>query len=425
MATGKIKPGADPQTLPDVQTQIGNAIGRSIAPIIGNTVEATLKNASRQIETALSPIVETSIESHLGGDLRPDFKPPQIFLHPTIRKEQLVASRFFIDRISQPGTDLGGLLDNPPILSHNATELTDGRRVPVVLAIVRDSSGVTRGGIGLRLVKRTAIAIASIARTANVATVTTAAAHNVLVGESVTIEGTSDSSFHGTFVVLPTLPASSATTLTFASVGANVATTTTGGFAIRNELVDVTTTNPGGLALLRFPTITGETESSGRVELLGGSPSQDVLIPSGSRHIVIELVVPNIATLPVLPNIDNPLERLPADFSVELCEALTQLIGRLPDPILGKVAAPEDFRSGRSRLIRRMSVPRISVGADVASVSRADGIATIATRTAHGFAAGDRVTIIGTRNRSFSGTFTVSSIVSETSFTYTNAGPEV
>ncbi|MEA2336105.1 MAG: hypothetical protein QOE82_112, partial [Thermoanaerobaculia bacterium] len=289
-------------------------------------------------------------------------------------------------------------------------------RVPVVLVVVRDSSGTTRGGIGLRLVKRTPVAITTIVRAAGLATVTTRAEHHILVGESVTIEGSGDNTLDGAFIALPTLTASNSTTFTVAVPGAHVNVTPASAFAIRNELVDVTTTNAGGLALLRFPTVTADpanpaaSVSSGRVALLSGSPFQDVLIPSDKQYVVIELVVPSIAALSVLPNIDNPLERLPTDFSVELCEAITQLIGRLPDPILGKVAAPDDFRSGRSRLIRRMTVPRISVGADITFVSRARNVATIETKAPHGLAVGDTVTISGTDDHSFQGRFTVATV---------------
>ncbi|HEX7180702.1 MAG TPA: hypothetical protein VF756_02580 [Thermoanaerobaculia bacterium] len=388
-----------------------------------NAVEARLKTdtVQKQIASAISPLLDSTIEEQL-GDRRSDFQPRRVFNHPSMVKFPLKIHPGFADVLTKPKTALQKLLDNPPVLSHYATAHTDGRRVPVVIAIVRDSSGNTRPGIGLRLVKRTAFDIASVARTAGIATVITTAAHQLKVGESVTIEGTSDATFHGTFVVLPTLPPTP-DRITFATpLAPDVATTTTAGRAIRNELVDLTSTSAGGLALLRFPSRTGDGDTTGRVELLDQSVTHDVTIPAGVQHVVIEMIVTGLAALAVLPAADNPLERLPSDFSVELCEAMTQLMGRVPDPILGKAAAGDDFRSGRSRLIRRITVPRLSVGADITNVSRAGGVATITTAVPHGLTAADKVTIAGTNDPSFRGTFDIDSVPTPTTLTFPQAG---
>lgn len=407
----------------NVEAQIETKVGEGLTPIVENAVEARLKNdtVQKQIASAISPLLDSTIEEQL-GDNRADYQPQRVFIHPSMVKFPLKANPNFIDVVTKPKTSLQRLLDNPPVLSHYATAHTDGRRVPVVVAIVRDSSGNTKPGIGLRLVKRTAFAIASVARTAGIATVTTTSAHELKVGESVSIEGTSNATFHGTFVVLPTLP-SAPDRITFATpLAPDVATTATAGRAIRNELVDLTSTNAGGLALLRFPSRTGEGDTTGRVELLNQSATHDVIIPAGVQHVVIEKIVTDLDGLAVLPTADNPLERLPSDFSVELCEAMTQLMGRIPDPILGKVAAGDDFRSGRSRLIRRITVPRLSVGADVTNVSRAAGVTTITTAVPHGLTAADKVTIAGTEDPSFRGTFDVDSVPTPTTLTFAQAG---
>lgn len=417
---------------PSIEAQIESQVGQGLTPIVEDAVEARLKTdtVQKQIASAISPLLDSTLEEQL-SDRRADFQPRRVFNHPSMVKFQLTANPGFVDGVTKPKSPLQQLLDNPPVLSHYATAHTDGRRVPVVVAIIRDSSGNTKPGIGLRLVKRTAFDIASMARTAGIATVITTSAHELKVGESVTIEGTSDTSFHGTFVVLPTLPPA-ADRITFikplapgAPLEPDIATTATAGRAIRNELVDLTSTNAGGLALLRFPSRTGEGDTTGRVELLNQTVTHDVTIPAGVQHVVIEMIVTGLDALAVLPTADNPLERLPSDFSVALCEAVTQLMGRVPDPILGKVAAGDDFRSGRSRLIRRITVPRLSVGADITNISRVGGVATITTAVPHGLTAVDKVTIAGTNDASFRGTFDIDAVLTPTTFTFSQAGDPV
>ncbi len=55
---------------------------------------------------------------------------------------------------------------------------------------------------------------------------------------------------------------------------------------------------------------------------------------------------------------------------------------------------------------------------------RAGNVVTISTTAAHGFRAGEKITIAGVSNASFNGTFFLSSIPTATTFTYAQVGPD-
>lgn len=215
------------------------------------------------------------------------------------------------------------LLDRPPTLSDDATQRLDGRRIPVVLAFVRDPQGRTQPGMLVRL-----------------------------------LQG--------------------------------------------DRLIDQSRTNPRGVALLRFPfpvEIPNKPRpaSEGILEVL--APGMDALkkpvsIPGDRQHGVVELVVQKLPDLPNMGNTlnnaiaggedavqkvmdelrkrlrrlglgvefqDNPLDRLPADFSTELCADVTKLLGSTEDPILSLAGEAGDFRRRRVPIIKRVTVPRLGL----------------------------------------------------------------
>jgi hypothetical protein len=215
-------------------------------------------------------------------------EPRDVILRPEMKTGQVEPDKGLEDDLKDPETELGKLLDHPPILTGKASEDADGRRVPIVVVVLRAQDGSSRSGIELRL----------------------------LDAES-------------------------------------------------GVLLDHSRTDARGVVVLRFPRRIGEEELSfsGRIEL---SANQDfeVNIPSGVQHAVSYL------TLKELPEVlldtngravagDDPFERLPADFSIPLADAIVRLRGTVPDPILGGAADPADFRSSRTPLIKRMTLPRI------------------------------------------------------------------
>jgi hypothetical protein len=217
----------------------------------------------------------------------------------TTRREVRARQAFEGDRVPEK---LRHLRDNPPRLASKATTEEDGRAIPIVLAVVRNQAGATRGGIALTL---------------------------------------------------------------YQADGGN--------------LVDRSRTDANGIAVLKFSRRQNDADVSGTIQVLAAPgrwrrrapESAAVTIPAGTQQIVKEIVLTELPTLPSLrdpttgeqvevnPESGDVLSALPSDYSTELCDTLDQLLGPVPDPILGKVAAPDDFRSSRMPLIKRLTVPRL------------------------------------------------------------------
>lgn len=215
-------------------------------------------------------------------------KPRDVIIVQDMNTADVEADETLEDDLTTPGSDLERLLDNPPILAGKASEDADGRRVPIVVVVLRSKDGTSRPGIELRLVD-----------------------------------------------------------------------------AASGVLLDHSRTDARGVVVLRFPRRIGEEElaMSGRIEL---SATQDfaVDIPPGVQHAVSYLTLdelPEIVTDAIGKPVagDDPFQRLPADFSIPLADAIVRLRGTVPDPILGGAADPADFRSSRTPLIKRMTIPRI------------------------------------------------------------------
>lgn len=240
-------------------------------------------NSARSVGGTNSPIATGDVDQPLHVVIKSIYK--------TVKPQANLA---FIDTLEDGRTELAKLLDNPPTLTGKATEDTDGRRIPLVLAVVRDKKGATRAGIELRLIDK-----------------------------------------------------------------------------VSKVLLDHSRTDTNGVVVLRFPRRTGDNDAAeGTIELSGGN-DQAVLVPAGVQHVVTFIELPKLPDLPEVidpetgeakvevPLGDDPFERLPADFSPALADAIVRLRGTVPDPILGKVAAPDDFRSSRTPLIKRLTIPRI------------------------------------------------------------------
>jgi len=200
------------------------------------------------------------------------------------------------ERQIRPGGRLVGLLDNPPVLEASATQMMDGRLVPVVLVVVRDKAGESSPGILIRL-----------------------------------LQG--------------------------------------------SDLRDASHTNVRGGVLLRLPGRMPEDWTkpvSGTIEILGPTPAfkQNVTVPARKQHVVVEIVLdalpaPHLAMFSAaqalsIPIADNPLDRLPGDFSIALCADLhTVLSAAANDPILGPATGSTGFPGTRLPLIKRLTIPRI------------------------------------------------------------------
>ena len=196
--------------------------------------------------------------------------------------------------------DLGGalkdLLGKPPKLQNKGTKAMDGRQQALVLVILRDKQGATRSGIELRLLDKAS-----------------------------------------------------------------------------KELLDRSRTDRNGSVLLKFPMPlkARTTAAEGILELADGTNSVDVTVPPfPKQHALVELTLDALPPLPEPPAAalaltssdplrgDNPLERLPRDFTTDLCDTITAVLPTVADPIFAGIAPGNDFRSQRTPRAIRLTIPR-------------------------------------------------------------------
>jgi hypothetical protein len=132
-------------------------------------------------------------------------------------------------------------------------------------------------------------------------------------------------------------------------------------------LLDLSRTNDVGAMLLRFPMPMPmqmrDKPTEGIVELADGSKKLNVTVPPMPKQHVLELLT--LDELPAVPPGsapaigDNPLGRLPRDFTTDLCDAVSSVLPTVPDPIFAGVAAAGDFRAERSLAYKRLALPRV------------------------------------------------------------------
>src|SRR6185312_11921344 len=235
----------------------------------------------------------------------PDPPPVDPKVRPFVKIQTVKPSKQFLDDL-RVGT-LKDLIDRPPKLGNKGTVALDGRHQAVVLIILRDKAGATRSGIEVRLLDR---------------------------------EG--------------------------------------------KELLDRSRTDRNGSILLKFPmplkarTTAAEgvlQPSDNTIKLVGTNTvapfSLDVVVPPfPKQHVLIELT---LEELPPLPEVllssaltapdplrgDNPLERLPRDFTTDLCDTITAVLPTVADPIFAGIAPGGDFRSQRTPRAIRLTIPRV------------------------------------------------------------------
>lgn len=204
------------------------------------------------------------------------------------------------------GGRLSVLIDKPPKLQNKGTKAIDGRQQAVVLVILRDKQGATRSGIEVRLLDK---------------------------------DG--------------------------------------------KELLDRSRTDRNGSVLLKFPMPlkARTTAAEGVLQLADGTNPVAVTVPPfPKQHALVEFTLEALPPLPE-PGLsalaqsspdplrgDNPLERLPRDFTTDLCDTITAVLPTVADPIFAGIAPGNDFRSQRTPRAIRLAIPRV-----VADPINADG----------------------------------------------------
>jgi DNA-binding beta-propeller fold protein YncE len=217
--------------------------------------------------------------------------------------------------------------------------------------------------------------------TTGTVTITTSAAHNLVIGQVIVISGVTDSTFNGTFQVV-SVP--STTTFTYTQTG-NTSTSGNGtvtSFAVTITATSVVSTSSTGTAVASIDsgigiTITPTTATVGTGETFQFNAT--VAGVSGSNQGVTWQV-----------------------NGVTLGAASTGTISSS-----GLFTAPATAPTSNTATI---------VGTNGAV--RNTNVVTITTAAAHGFATGQSVTIAGVSDTTFNGTFAIASVPSITTFTY-------
>lgn len=259
---------------------------RIVTDKIAETAASKLKQ-----ENEVARLIQNSVEERISYEARARLgtlaavAPLDVRLLPTMQTAKPQAPE---DLITE---ELQELIDHPPTLTGQATANTDGRRVPIVLAVVHDPGHETRPGIVVML------------------------------------------------------------------------------FNDDDVLLDRTSTNRAGLALLRFPLRSENEPARGTLRIGGAGETVSVTVPADVQYVLTDIEIPDFpeVTEGARPEDllgDDPLSRLPSDFTPDLADAIARIQGAVPDPILGKVAEAGDFRGRRMPLIKRMTVPRLGKIAD-------------------------------------------------------------
>ena len=225
-----------------------------------------------------------------------------------------------LQRRLSASADLRALLNAPPSLSSRATHDLDGRKDRIVMVVARDKSGAPARGVLVRLLENGALRDHTRTDARGVALLLEPRNH------------AHDAKHH---------PA--------------------GPLAVEALMA--------GREPMRLPVQIAHGKQHQIMELiidpplatdipLVDSPQGEAIVPAGKHMLTKALKLTGIDLA------DNPLDRLPTDFSTDLCQDMKAIIGPTQDPIFDGVDAPTDFRRRRVPIVKRMTIPRIgqSVG---------------------------------------------------------------
>ncbi len=233
------------------------------------------------------------------------------------------------------------------------------------------------------------ITAAGAVRNSNSVTITTTAAHNFVVGQTVIISGVTDTSFNGTFFI-NTVP--STTTFTYqqftnnASSGGGTVTS----FAVKIKAVSVSDPTASATAVVDV--------SSGIAVRV--TPSAAVV---GTNE-----TIQFFAT--VIGSANSAVT-----WAVNDITGGNASVGTISTN--GLFTAPATPPTSSTATITTNGATRAFNGA-----VRSSNVVTITTVAAHAFAVSQSVTISGASDSSFNGTFTITSVPSTTTFTYAQNG---
>lgn len=258
--------------------------------------------------------------------------------------------------------------------------------------------------------------LSAVSRSANVATYSTATAHGISVGQTVQIDGVSDASFNGWFVVT----AVTSTTFTAANTGTNVSSANRGGtVAKRSRFILLDRTDDD--TRLSFYSVDDQGQESDTLTFvvdLDTTPeisSLETFVDS-STNTASFLGVGDDDTFGaqwwVTPaDVGEPTEQHP--FHLDM---------RLSKRIDGTVSLP---LGSSKRLSIKPCGSFSSTALALTSASRSANVSTFYTTTAHGLAAGQWFTVSNASTSSFNGKYAVKTVVDGTTITADNVGSNI
>jgi gas vesicle protein len=262
----------------------------------------------------------------------PDPAPNRAVLRPFVETVEVRPSKILVDGVRG---DLGPLVGKVPERRDQATRHMDGRRVPVVLAVVRNPAGHTRSGIEIRLLAKDDGRLLDLSRTDRNGVVLLRFPMRMLD------EG---NGHHGGHEGPGAGPVEGVLALADGTFEMDVRVEA---FPVQHTLVLFTPPELPPLPEVPEPPQPAELDADAN----GGDGSGEPLRPPS-------LLEAERALAEALRG-DNPLARLPKDFTTDLCDAVSQVLPTTADPIFTGVVQPNDFRDEKSLRLTRMTIPRL------------------------------------------------------------------
>lgn len=263
-------------------------------------------------------------------------------------------------------------------------------------------------------------AVDKAVRSGSTITVTTSAAHGLVTGTYVQLEGFTGSagtSMNGVYSATVT----SGTTFTVAGTG-TAGTATSGSAVVSRDLfspvIDIASADKPNAAYVPLESITMSSSGDGNSSTFGFTVVQDQTPAAG----------PWWQGLPDQARVRLYLKStgsLPADTDLYFIGFLASVNARLTDSGLGSIVdvSVNDVNALLDKIVV-IGKPIAEVGIRTGGAVRSGSTVTITTSTAHGYGVGQQVQIKGIigGGGNMNGTFTIATVPSTNTFTYTSSG---
>jgi subtilisin-like proprotein convertase family protein len=215
-----------------------------------------------------------------------------------------------------------------------------------------------------------AIIVSTATETGNYVTVTTASNHGYTAGQTVTITGSSITGYNGTFTILST----TANTFTYSDTNSGLAPSTGGSASV--NFVTITTTTPHGLVVGQQVSISGVTVAG-----------------YNGTFLVTGILTPTLFT-----------------YSLATSGLAASAAGTV------RIST---FDNSQVTVMYHDTGTSTTIAPSPGGATEIGNVVTITTTTPHGLQLGQQISISGIGITGYNGNWTVTGILSPTSFTYT------